>query len=423
MKAYFKLATLILGGLMGAEAQGTLLSDCNTIKSAFGTQLGVIVTALPNKAPCCGSYTSGVFIGCGESVAWAPSSNYTKYYSRFKDRLLSGLVVYNFSAAEDQEFGSNLYENRNRVTVIGITGSSWSSIQGLNPLQGLSKLSRLDALMELYLFGFRSSLEPLPTIPFSSFSNLRTLTIAVNGFQGPVPSEIGSLTKLHSLFLHNNSFTGVIPTEFGNLSKLKILTFNGNNITGVPSTLRNLPLETLVMKPNPLTGVPYILASKHVTSTLNSTDIGSVLGGLVSFRKRQFLSSLSSISDYDRSTTLSTDQLYALCPLNDVQSADVPVGCIAGVYRKYCLKDDLFDCRDAYTRIFGASIFKSLGLSCPPWLFGPSSLQCVQAIANFNVDLGYVNLTSFHASEINKAVFRKGQYAPCINTATVKCKW
>ena len=50
--------------------------------------------------------------------------------------------------------------------------------------------------------------------------------------KGPIPTELGQLTKLKDLNLSRNQLTGEIPTELGLLTKLKWLYLSGNQLTG-----------------------------------------------------------------------------------------------------------------------------------------------------------------------------------------------
>lgn len=85
---------------------------------------------------------------------------------------------------------------------------------------------------------------------------LQTLELQNNLLSGSLPNEFGNLTQLLSLNAHNNSFSGFIPNSLSHLSNLKYLILSNNNLTGsVPagvaeiSTLLNLDLSD-----NKLTG-------------------------------------------------------------------------------------------------------------------------------------------------------------------------
>jgi hypothetical protein len=134
---------------------------------------------------------------------------------------------------------------------------------------------------------------------------------------------------------------------------------------------------------------------------------------------------------------VSVNELSAMCPLNNVTSADVAAGCIAGIYNKFCKNPYdpvLFSqCQDAYDRVFAASFFKPLGDVCPAWKQGPRSAACLRAISTFLFDflIGkdtvtgqnvYLKLTSAHANKLVGNIFGSRVYAPC-PFAAPKCNW
>jgi hypothetical protein len=53
---------------------------------------------------------------------------------------------------------------------------------------------------------------------------------------GPLPSELGLLTKLLVLSLDGNSFSGTLPTELGQLRRLQALACRDIEGLTVPST-------------------------------------------------------------------------------------------------------------------------------------------------------------------------------------------
>ena len=90
---------------------------------------------------------------------------------------------------------------------------------------------------------------------FGVFTNERgrviRLDIAENGLNGPIPPELGNLTRLTTLYLqHNlrsldlsgNRLAGIIPPELGNLTGLQALHLSGNQLFGcIPEGLENVP--------------------------------------------------------------------------------------------------------------------------------------------------------------------------------------
>jgi hypothetical protein len=124
------------------------------------------------------------------------------------------------------------------------------------------------------------------------------------------------------------------------------------------------------------------------------------------------------------------DQLLTFCPLDNIQSADVPAGCIAGIYNKYCTNaNTLAECQRYYDIVFAASIFKSLGEVCRAWKNGPRSGECAKAISAFSYDYIVgddngvsvtVKVNKFHAQMLVANTLGNRVYAPCISST---CKW
>ncbi|KAL8167965.1 LOW QUALITY PROTEIN: hypothetical protein V2J09_009464 [Rumex salicifolius] len=97
----------------------------------------------------------------------------------------------------------------------------------------------------------------IPLDFFSSWTEVISLQLQNNLFNGTIPPEIGQLAKLEILFLWNNSFFGSIPPKIGNLQELKWLDLSSNHLTGlVPSSIWSLgKLSVLQLQENNLTGM------------------------------------------------------------------------------------------------------------------------------------------------------------------------
>ena len=63
---------------------------------------------------------------------------------------------------------------------------------------------------------------------FTSFPNLKNLTLADNFFSGPIPPAIENLTQLQYLDLSMNSLNGPIPFQVSHLQSLLILNLSQN---------------------------------------------------------------------------------------------------------------------------------------------------------------------------------------------------
>jgi hypothetical protein len=163
-----------------------------------------------------------------------------------------------------------------------------------------------------------------------------------------------------------------------------------------------------------------LLANKTTSAENSSKNAGK-------FSKRQAVT---------RSASVTLGELLKMCPLNNVTNADVPAGCISGLYNRYCRTPSdtglLIQCHKAYNDVFAASIFKPLGDVCPAWKAGPYTSTCLRAVSTFSYSLKvgineatgetiYLKLTSAHASQLVANVFASQIYAPC--EAPLTCNW
>ena len=129
---------------------------------------------------------------------------------------------------------------------------------------------------------------PLPP-ELGGLSRLKHLIITDNRLSGSIPSELGNLSNLVGLYLTFNDFSGEMPAELGNLTKLRALHLLGNDLTGgIPIWLsRFSELRELTLGINQLTGpIPSWLGDlahlKHINLRDNQLEgeIPAELGNL-----------------------------------------------------------------------------------------------------------------------------------------------
>ena len=96
---------------------------------------------------------------------------------------------------------------------------------------------------------------PIPP-ELGQLPSLEWLILSGNALTGPIPHELGDLAGLLGLYLNDNALTGPIPPELGQLSSLQRLYLSGNALTGpIPRELGQLShLQVFFLDNNALTG-------------------------------------------------------------------------------------------------------------------------------------------------------------------------
>lgn len=289
-------------------------------------------------------------------------------------------------------------------------------------------ITNLVALEALHLE--HNSLNGTLTESFRKLKSLRTLSLHSNKLTGNFPNSIGYLKNLTTLWINRNHFDGQIPASLGNLANLKSLWLFSNKFTGLPTSLLASTAQK-IMFPNPMPNVPYDLVRPVSIGTLKAITWDSFMNATVSSLKKRHIAT---------SAPVSTDELIAMCPLNNIEQSNVAAGCIAGIYNKFCRSPNniqhLKKCHEMYEKVFAASIFKPLGDVCPAWRKGPFSSPCQSAIRAFsylvivgtNPETGasiYLKLGPPQAAELVKNIFASPIYAPCPTSSShsLQCNW
>ena len=157
-------------------------------------------------------------------------------------------------------------------------------IPGYTPASPARAPEIRDALVALYNAtngpGWKNNENWLSEAPLDQWSGVFTdcdgtlthLVLGSNQLAGPIPPELGNLSKLWHLNLRNNQLTGPIPPELGNLSNLISLDLSYNELTvPIPRELANLAdLTSLNLRNNQLAGpIPAELANPANLTFLN----------------------------------------------------------------------------------------------------------------------------------------------------------
>ncbi|XXG68634.1 hypothetical protein AAC387_Pa06g1678 [Persea americana] len=163
-------------------------------------------------------------------------------------------------------------------------------------LGNLTKLFDLD-LAQNYLTG------PLPAF-IGNLTDMQYLHLPANALSGPIPKEIGKLQKLILLSIASNNFNGSLPPELGNLVNLEQLYMDSSGVGGeIPSTFSNLVnLKTVWASDCPFNGtIPNFIGSWNQLTELrlegNCFD-GPIPSSFLNFTKLTDLriSDLSNVS-------------------------------------------------------------------------------------------------------------------------------
>ncbi|XP_030526330.1 protein TOO MANY MOUTHS [Rhodamnia argentea] len=116
-------------------------------------------------------------------------------------------------------------------------------------------VTKLPHIRTLFFYRcFSHNPQPIPAFLGRLGSTLQTLVLRENGHVGPIPSEIGNLTRLRVLDLHKNNLNGSIPGSLGRVTGLRSLDLSGNRLTGLIPGFGFPSLSVLDLNQNLLTG-------------------------------------------------------------------------------------------------------------------------------------------------------------------------
>lgn len=96
--------------------------------------------------------------------------------------------------------------------------------------------------------------QPIPSFLGHLGPSLQTLVLRENGLVGPIPNELGNLTKLKILDLSRNNLNGSIPMSLGRINGLRSLDLSGNRLMGQVPNFAFPSLHVLDLNQNLLTG-------------------------------------------------------------------------------------------------------------------------------------------------------------------------
>ena len=166
----------------------------------------------------------------------------------------------------------------------GTGGPQWNDHTGwmatLTPCSWYGVTCQAGRVTQLTLEDNRLS-GPLPA-QLGNLTRVNEISLPLNGLAGTLPTSLSALTLLTTLNLSDNQLTGVIPTQMGSLAALQTLNLADNLLSGpIPQELVGLAgLQVLNLGANDLTGpVPPWLSGLTNLRELVLTD--NLLSGTI----------------------------------------------------------------------------------------------------------------------------------------------
>ncbi|RDX91442.1 MDIS1-interacting receptor like kinase 2, partial [Mucuna pruriens] len=194
---------------------------------------------------------------------------------------LSSLDVSSYEASEDEDIKASALlkwkaslDNQSQASL-----SSWSTFTSPCKWQGIvCDESNSVSSINVTNFGLKGT---LLNLNLSSFPKLLSLDVSSNSFSGPIPHQIGNLSRISQLKMHHNLFSGYIPQEIGALHNLKCLDLRVNRLSGsIPPTVGMLTsLVILDLSSNNLSGA--IPSFGNLTNLAQLLLFNNLLSGLI----------------------------------------------------------------------------------------------------------------------------------------------
>ncbi|KAK4413944.1 protein TOO MANY MOUTHS [Sesamum alatum] len=116
-------------------------------------------------------------------------------------------------------------------------------------------ITKLPHLRTLFFYRcFTNNPQPIPSFLGQLGSSLQSLVLRENDHVGPIPYELGNLTRLTVLDLYRNNLNGSIPVSLGRIIGLRSLDLSCNRLSGSIPNITFPALSVLNLNQNHLTG-------------------------------------------------------------------------------------------------------------------------------------------------------------------------
>ncbi|XP_021732086.1 protein TOO MANY MOUTHS-like [Chenopodium quinoa] len=158
-------------------------------------------------------------------------------------------------------------------------------------------ITKLPYLRTLFFYRCLSNTpQPIPAFLGRLGPSLQTLVLRENGLVGPIPSELGNLTRLRVLDLSRNNLNGSIPVSLGRVIGLRSLDLSGNRLMGQIPNFTLPSLNVLDLNQNLLSGpIPSNigLSQSLIKMDLNRNRLSGPIPDSISGLKNLILMDLS----------------------------------------------------------------------------------------------------------------------------------
>jgi hypothetical protein len=207
-------------------------------------------------------------------------------------------------------------------------------------------------------------------------------TMIHNQLSGPIPTELGNLSKLTELYLAYNQFSGSIPLKLNQIQRFSI----------------------------------------HYNSLVSVTNIGTFKAS--SFDSNQILTYLDNAS-LKRAIAATQTSVRTFCVLDDaLTNEEILNQCLAGIESHCSTQSNFGTCKSLYEETFKESAYHGMEI-CAPWNSGSTSPDCqitgeiVKKRFAGDAEKYRENFVEF----VKNDLFSSRQAAPCYESGDQKCHY